>query len=630
MFKTIQCLLYVFGFICAFSAQAYQSSLEEFNIKFPLDGEVKSALERVNAVIPAESSTLKQFKASFASQLELRVFACYPFILKKETAPEKIADLNIKLKNCIQEKDKKILEFIGMSLVGYRLMQEPLRPFTRLMSPSSFPNSEGTNLIKGEAASKSNVAVLGFKNNESTVIEVPSGKKIVSLPKYTTDPYIKTLLSSNGRLTAIAYDGLYFIDNETSQELWRAKEISQIYAWLPEIQAALVRGRINGTEKLLILDFKTNKIEPYDLLKSNQEWAINVSESPSRILIGKVDDFSLIENVRLPIGIKGKVINGYTLLKGRIFIKQPILMNGGRSVFYRSVSGGDTFLTLLNLESGEEKQFETDDFLNTNNYAKLDEDEILVTSYQYTNYFPMLWAFNINKKTLSPVRLDNFEGLVSILSRQRWMASRNSDSMLNGRSGFMYLDDKDIWLGDNLEIGKPVSLKSLVEQRKLEIELTALEEAYGNNYAFEIKIAEKRAQLIGKIPVSTKVTAIGIMQAKKNSSLINDSPEIVEVTIKKTKDPIALLLSSCDRVRWNLVKEKDSNLVAVIVTSQRSASDIVGEGGTKTIVRKGAGCVIEKSAHDYIALDREAKIWTGRGIDEFQGAREASSFTVGD
>ena len=636
MYKTIQCFLFVCGLLYAFTAQAYKSSIDEFNENFPLDGEIKSALEHVNSVIPAESNSLKLFKASFASQLELRVFSCVKFVSRYEIDPEKIAALDVKFNICLQKKDEELLQFIGMSLVGYRLMQEPLRPLAGLGLPSLIPNPEGMNLVRGVAASKSNVAVLKFANNESFFIEIPSGKKIASLPRYSNDPYYDTLLSSNGRVSTIQYNGLNFIDNETGQELWRAKEISKIYAWLPEIQAALVQGKVNGTDKLLILDFKTNKIEPYDLLKPDQDWALNVGESPSRLLIGKYDSFSQIENVRSSTGVEGKVIKEYKLEKGRI-LKTPVVMQGGKSIFFRSVSRpNNVFLTLFNLKSGVEKLFEGDKFLNDMNYAKLGEDEILVTTYKHTNYVPTLWAFNVNKFTLSPVRLNSFEGLVTMLSEQRWMSSRNSESMLNGRSGFLYLDDKNMWVGDNLEIGKPVTLDSVITEHRLEIELTALEEKYGNTGVFEEKVAKKRAQLIGKIPANAKVRAIGIFKAKKNSKPINGTLSTVTVTVKKTKEPIVLLLSSYEYVRWKLVKEKGSNLVAVIATSYRSASEVVGVGDTKTIIRTDINCAyenvhgFEKGGLGYIALDREAALWTGMAIHELQGAREASTFTVGN
>lgn len=625
--------MFACGLIYAFNAQAYTSSIQEFNEKFPLNGEIIDAIEQVNSIIPAESNSLKLFKASFASQLELRVFACYPFLPKEEADPQKIAALDVKLKNCLQEKDEKSLQFIGMSLVGYRLMQEPLRPLAGLGLPSLFPNPEGVILVDGKAASKSNVAVLRFTNNESISIEIPSGKKIASLPKYPNGPYYETSLSSNGRVTTAPYNGLNFIDNETGQELWRAKEISKIYAWLPEIQAAIVSGKVNGIDKLLILDFKTNKVEPYALLNSDQYWALNISESPSRLLIGKYDGFSEIENIRSSTGVKGKVIKEYKLAKGTIHPNTPVVMHGGRSIFFRSVSQpNNVFLTLFNLESGEEKQFGTDKFLNDMNYAKLGEDQILVTSYKHTNYVPILWALNVNKLTMSPVRLNGFEGLVTMLSEQRWMTFRNSKSMLNGRSGFMYLDDKYIWLGDNLEIGKPVSLASLINQHRLETELTALEEKYGNTSVYESKVAEKRAQVIGKIPTNAKVRAIGIFQAK---GMTNSLTKTVNVTVKKTKEPIVLLLSSYEYVRWNLVKENGSNLVAVIATTYRSASEVVGVDDTKTIIRTGVNCAFEnshtfeKGGLGYVSLDREAKLWTGRAIEEFQGARDASSFTVG-
>lgn len=620
MYKTLQCFLFAFGLVYAQCIEANQSSIDEFNEAFPLSAEVQSALELIGAVIPAKDNNLKQFKNRYASKLELRAFACAQFLSKEEVDPKKIEAITIKRNECLKAQDEQILQFIGMSLVGFRSMQPSLRPLLKLGAPIFIPNKASLRIFTGIAASKSGVAVL-TSGNEFASFEIPSGKEIANLPRMPNASLSTAVLSPNGRITVIRNGNLSFIDNETGQELWQAKKFGDFYAWFPEMQAALVSRTINGDSKLWLLDFKTGEIVPYSIPYKGQSWALQISESPSCFLIGSPrGDFSLVENNRTSAGVVGKIVQDYKLAKNSVISGSPILMQNGKSILFRSFLGPENdFFTLFNLNSGEEKLFDTNSFLSKNGYAKLDDETLLVYSPSDNNNSWQPWAFNIKNSELSAVNNDDVKSYIL--------------SGIEGRVGFMSRDHDGMWIGGEVRVGKPLSLSSVVAARKVERDLTTLEnEAYykndkaGSFLGFESQIAEKRAQIIGSIPSNAQTQAIGVIQGKNDGTY-----RTVNVTVRKTRKPLVLMLNSYSALRWNLIKESGANLVAVIVTSYEGTK-ILGAGDTKTILRKGnyANWAYEHNSPEYTVLNNDAVLWTGKPISKFQGKYEGDSFSVGD
>jgi hypothetical protein len=601
----------------AHSAEAQLSSLKEFNAAYPPSAEVSSALEKIDSIIPAQNNALKLFKNRYASKLEHRALACSQFVFKDEVDQKNIEAQSIKRNDCLKVQDEQLLQLIGVSLVGFRSTQPPLRPLVRLGSPYFIPHPDGMHSITGKAASKSNVAVLNYGSSygpgEYISYEIPSGNKIANLSAMQTDSFRDVALSPNGRITAFRKNGLSFIDNETGQELWQAR-FGDFYGWFPEMQMALVNRTINGDSKLWLIDFKTGEIVPYSVAYNGQRWALPISESPSRFLIGSYGGFSLIENIRTAAGVIGKVVKDYKLVNSSISENSPILMQNGKSIFFNSNLGsGNFFFTLFNLKSSEEKLFDTGNFLIKNDYAKLSEETVLVGSNSGTNFAYQAYAFDIKNSTLSCINNDNVRS--SIISG------------IQARVGFMNREHRGMLIGDELILEPPVSLTSIVTTDKLQRELYALEEDAGqqrNNPFYKTNIAEKKAQLIGKIPANAKVQAIGIYQAK-----LDGLYRRVNVTIKRTDKPLVLMLNSGSPSHWNLIKEPGANLAAVIVTCV-SDSKVIGAGSTKTIMMRIGNYAYKQDSPEYINLNNDAISWTGKPISKFQGAYDTTSFSVGD
>ncbi len=692
MYKIIGLCFLIGGLVFGWTVDAHLSAAEKINKAFPPSAEVRISLENLESLIPADDEAFRQFKNNYESKLALKALTCSQGNnVSRFDSIEKVKKLTID-RDCLKEQDEQLQQLIGMKLVGFRLVQDALRPLVKLGSPSIIPNPDGIEITIGKSASKAGVAVFRGARNEFVSVEIPKGNKISSLPTMPEASRSNFLLSPNGRLSAVPMNnkGLRFIDNETGQDLWVANDMNSLEAWLPEVQAAFVRTNKEGKNELSLIDFKEGKIKPFSSPNHNPlPWALRVSESPSRVLVGIYTDFTLFENVRSANGVESSIIKTFTI-KSKKGINQPtpILMLDGQAIAFATT---DSNFMSINLETGQETVFETREFLLGRMFAKLNEETLLVDSYNHSvgRSAYRSWALNIKETTLSPVETTE--------------ANTGELYALDGRLGFMRKEHQKMWIGDELKIGKPESLETIMAGRKLEMQLAALENEermakaredamraaqeisrvqqqmgmkgasgsgvtqlrekilmdqlrqiernrYGAvaapvisvveadspspsappsyNYGAAANEARKQAiltatnRMLGNIPSNAKVEAVGVYETKDRS------PSGISVIVKKSNQPIVLMLSAYEPVKWNLIKESGANLVAVIATGN-SVPEVTGAGATRTVIKRGS-YAYQPSGAGYAALNNDAVMWTGMPISKFQGTYGGTVFVVGN
>ena len=668
MKKIIAGVLIVAGIAFGWLMDAQYSIPEKINAAFPPSPLVKVSLENIDISIPPEDKNLKSFKSSYQSKLTLRALTCSQGIsINRFDSIKKIRTLPID-KDCLKDYDDQLLQVIGLRLVGYKLEQSPLRPLEKLGASTVINSVSGTEVFSGEAAEKAGVMVLKGTRGELTSLEIPGGKKISNLSAMP-DGSSEFKLSPNGRISAFPVNNkeLRFIDNETGLDLWVAKDANKVFAWLPEVQSIIIKSSKNGGEMLLV-DLASGIIKTLTAAPINQSWALHLSESPSRVLIGSYRDFNLIELTRTANGIDSAVIKYYKIESPRASVSShwPTLMQNGQSIVF--VSGRDYMR--YNLDTREEKLWESSELVS-NNYAKLSEDTILVDSYSLSGSGKAKpYAFNIKTSTLSPIDSeDASEGIVY---------------SMDGRTGYIRRGYQKVWIGDDIKLGTPESIDTMIASRKLEKQLLMLEteermarareeamkmaslndqmrqmnapqnardmllrrqlmemqsmsmqsasaplaspSASISGYDAASIQARKQAilnattQRIGTIPSDAKVEAIGVYETKDRS------PAGVTVLIKKSNKPIVLMLSAYEPVRWNLIKELGANLVAVIATGY-NVPVVTGANGTRTMVKRGS-YAYEKNSPGYAAWNSDAIMWTGKPIGNFQGIYGGTTFVV--
>jgi len=420
------------------------------NKAFPPKAEVRVAMEDLRTLLQQDQEALKAIEAEYSSRLELRAHTCtQASTIGRFDSVATIKTLPLS-RDCFNLQDTLLMQYLGIRLVATQISEPPLRPLVPLGPPFAVPKIESLDVLSGYAASGAGVAVLKGTRSEFVSIEIPGGNKIADMSTIA-GAWNDVFVSPNGRVAAVDLDlrnrGVVFVDTETGAKLWEARDINKFFAWLPELSAALVSD--SKTSVLSVIDFQASKIEPHTINLRNQNWALPLSSSPSRVLVGTHRTFSLMEHERTPEGIKASVIKEFKIKQGQgVTSLSPTLMLGGKAIVF--ITSRD--FMMVDLESGKETFWATGEFIS-NHYAKLSENTLLVDSFEPNGYGTKPWLFNIEQSTLSPVETEaGNHGIIAELA---------------GRTGFMRRES-NMWIGGELKVGSPIPLDSWLETFKVE------------------------------------------------------------------------------------------------------------------------------------------------------------------
>lgn len=607
---------------------------DKVNEAFPPSAEIRVAESDLREHLASDKDALNAFEKQYATRLELRALNCSRDLsIGRFDSVSEVKALPIN-RDCLNGQDTELLQFMGIRQVATRHALPPLRPLEPL-GPAApvIPDMVGTTTMAAIAASDAGVAVLKGITGEMATISLPKFEKIASLPTIpgTTEGM---QLSPNGRVAAVPSTNnaeMTFIDTETGRKLWETKEFNHMLAWLPEIQAALVGDGRHGTA--LLLDFAANKLETQLKGRMGYAWAMTVSRSPARILLGSMKQFSRIEYKRGQGGIEQNVLKTYEIQQGSgILGYQIALMRNGKALVF--VSGRN--LMMVDLDSGAETLWPMEGML-ANRFAKLNETELLVNSYRSDEGINAR-VFDIEQATLAPV--------VSWDKRLGYVGG------LSGRAGYFWRTDK-ISIGDKVETGDAVPWNEAAEAYEVEHQQTILAAsrfARADNWQYSVPYPEMPAPALAAPPTSfayssprahssgvitdlvkgARVEAVGVYQGvgSQHQARSNERQAgAVVVHVKSTAQPIVLVLSSYEPVRWILLPESGVKITAILLSGYYQSS-VVGGGGAR-ILSTGRTHAYKMDSPEYGALNLEVMRYFGKKIDVFQGRYEGATFDVG-
>jgi len=126
-----------------------------------------------------------------------------------------------------------------------------------------------------------------------------------------------------------------------------------------------------------------------------------------------------------------------------------------------------------------------------------------------------------------------------------------------------------------------------------------------------------------------RIEAVGVYEgwAPANTPRGPSNPIPVEVRVRRSAQPIVLVLCSYDPVRWTLLLEKGAKLAAVLVSGYHE-SKVEGAGPAR-VVNIGSARAYEQGGRGYYKLDAEVFRYTGKRIELFQGKYAGKEFDVG-
>ncbi len=616
---------------CSRLPGVFASIPDKVNEAFPLAAEIRVAESDLREHLASDQSALTMFEKQYAMRLELRALNCARDLsIGRFDSVSAVKALPIN-RDCLNSQDAELLRFLGIRQVSIRLTQPPLRPLLPL-GPAApvVPDMAGTTVMAAVAASDAGVAVLKGVLGEMVAISLPELEKIASLPS------IRGIaegmkVSPNGRVVAVPSNDveMTFVDMENGAKLWETKEFNHMLAWLPDIQAALVGDGRHGTVSLL--DFASSKLESQLKGTMGYAWAITVSRSPARVLLGSQRQFSLVEYKRSPAGIEKNILRTYEIRQGSgVTGYQLATMRDGKAFAF--VSGRN--LMLVDLDSGAETLWSLEGFL-ANRFAKLNETELLVSSYrvdQGTN----AWVFSIDRSTLAPVES---------LGKPTYLVGG-----LSGRSGYLLRADR-VLIGQEVEKGDPIPLSDAMAAYELERQETILAAAQNSEVnswryavpyvglpvpapaaapAYTSSRSMRPSSLIGDLAKGARVEAVGVYQGLGGNGKPGTSEKqsgTVLLHIKPSAQPIVLVLSSYEPVRWLLLPESGAKIAAILLCGYHQ-STVAGAGSVR-ILSAGSTYAYKMDSPQYAVLNMEIMRYIGKKIDVFQGSYEGTSFDVG-
>lgn len=625
----------------------FMSTPEKINRAFPPITEVRVAAESLRAVLLEKPDVIESFDRQYAARMQLRAMICAQTLtVGRLDSVDQVKGYAVN-RECLNEQDLQLLQYLGIRHIGVLLARPALRPLVPLGPPMTVPSGGGPDLYGAHVAGAAGVAVFSGARGELVSVEIPGGKKIATLASVAT-PAAGVLVSPNGRVVAarLQTNNVLFIDTETGSKLWESKDLKQFYGWLPDVSAALAADAKTGA--LTLIDFDAGTVAPHPVALREPGWALQVSAAPSRVLIGGTRLLSLLEHVRSGLVIKASVVKELQLRQNRSMssMSPPSLMHGGKTIVFGS--GRD--LMALSLETGNETVWPVGD-LFVGRYAKLSETTLLVDMAERDSAGAKVAVFDIDKATLAPVATgDTGNGTLTDLP---------------GRTGFVRRSYQELWLGDKVKSGEPVTLDSVVNAHNLARQIARLEAETRDDGRVEHG-AQLQSSSTFAAPIATiaspslplampsrtapaarngpsavpgqdailtslvraaRMEAVGVYQgAAATTGAQGRKVGNVEVRVRRGK-PIILVLSSYEPVRWRVVQESGARVVSVLLSGYYQ-SEVTGIGNAR-IVNTGSNYAYEAGSAQHVALNRQTILYTGKPIDSFQGRYEGSTFTVG-
>ncbi len=106
-----------------------------------------------------------------------------------------------------------------------------------------------------------------------------------------------------------------------------------------------------------------------------------------------------------------------------------------------------------------------------------------------------------------------------------------------------------------------------------------------------------------------------------------ESAEPVSVVVRESPQPVVLVLSSHQAVRWELTVAPGAALSAVLLSGY-GESTVVGAGNAP-VASIGGFYAFKRGSAEFKHLESEVKRCTGRNIEKFQSEYAGQSFVVG-
>jgi hypothetical protein len=630
---------------------------ERVNTAFPLPDTLQIARNALTASLEGNKAAQQAVNEQYAKLMNVRALTCTAKtpIGRFDTAFKikgKVTDID-----CFQKQDVRLAEWISLQRLALVMAQPALVPVSALPAKALLPNINDSG---GQVSVASAANVMVVKGSQRfSVVQLPGGKQLGSfaVPEQTYRPAV---LSANGRVLAVPTGSrnLRLIEVETGNVLWNTDEYSDLIAWLPGVDAALLTQTNTGVPHLL--DIKNGKIDIYPAAEKRLNWAISSPAANGKYLVGSGQTASLMNLTREATGaLEAAPLKQWRLTGNSSSSATPFFMSQGNKLVYQS--GQD--LGWLDLQTEQQGTWQLS-AINASGFSKLDEQTILFDTYAMGSTPAASRLLDITQGTVSIAKnLDARDGsLVSLLPRDGYLKRGNSA----------------ITIGSAVEVEAPQPLETLVSEALLARQLArvaavsaaAENEANSDRSRYidqmspqvramnaaaairaglprEVVEAIRRGDTAGAVgsaapfppgramltdvPANARVLVVGVYEgasapgAPSVAGAGGRRPGSVRINVQPGNTPVVLVLASYESVRW--VINTNGRKISAILMSGYEQSSVIG-GDTPKVLRIGSRYAYKIDSNEYSQLKQDIARYVSNPVTTFQGSYKGQEFAV--
>lgn len=654
---------------------------EKVSRAFPVPIEVAAAQGALLAAMSSGSEEKRQLESRIDHLMTVRALTCMG--AARIGRLDSTADVQVKVTDieCFRKQDLEFAEWIGLRRLANTLARPALRPVQQLPAKAVIPSVE--NQVSMVASSGAGVVMVKNNSGRFTLLDLAGGKPLSSFQS-PSDAHRAPILSPNGRLLAVPVSNraLQVVDTESGSVLWSTERYSDILAWLPDQQAIVLIE--TGGRKTALMDLRTGQPEPYVPDEQRLSWALELPGEAGSRLVGSANAVSLVKHSRDASGRLLFAAERSWRLEGRtISAHVPMLLRNGKFLAYLSHPD----VGWLNLESGQQGTWALS-ILRGNGYAKFDESNIIF-SQSRPGAAATLSLLDIDQSAVSTViDIPAAEGY-SLPFAPRAGLARGVNSALVIYSKAQTQDAQPL---DNLiaqaqldqqlnKLHDASQPRNTVPTRYSEAELNAAaaetsaataaaaaasaasrgagsagKQAYHESLARQVRAANAASAMrdglprdvverirngsaagagaptitpmLANVPANAEVAVIGVYQPRQDSraTTAQRSPGGIRVAIGTGTRPLVLVLSSYEPVRWQLQNPGGRRISAILLSGYHE-STVAGHSGAN-VLKIGSNYAYKLDSNQYVQLKQAVSRYVANPVRTFQGAYEASEFSV--
>lgn len=620
---------------------------EKINDAFPLADAIKTNYVTLLASFESGTSEQKAVTEEYAKLMGIRALTCTAAtpIGSWDTVSKiksKVTDID-----CFQKQDNRLAEWIGLQ----RLSRALGRP--ALVAPSPLPDKAllpNFSEYSGQVTVAADANVMIVRGTQKFIaVQLPSGKTINSFP-VPEQTYRPATLSANGHVLAVPVGSrnLRMMEVISGNVLWSSEEFSDLIAWLPQVQAALLIQASTGAA--LLLDIKSGKIDAFGSPEKRLAWALPVKAATGRYLVGAGQTVSQVDVSRTTQDVlESAPIQQWRLNGNGISSANAFLMDNGQKLVYQSSSD----LAWLNLNDQQQGTWQLS-AIGAYGFTKLNEKTIVFDAQALGNIPASTRVLNIDDGTVAVAKnIDIRDGTLV---------------PLQPRSGYLKRSESSVTIGTVAEVEPPQILEKVISEALLAKQLAKVtnlsinESNTSSNPYHEALAKDIRAKnvmaairdrlpkeviesirngsnltgnaatravkpLLTDVPANANVSVVGVYEGTNSSTPRNVShaPGSVRINVRAGSSPLVLVLASYEPVHW-LINTNGRKINKIFISGYYD-STVIGADSVP-VIKIGSKYAYKLDSNEYTQLTQDIRRYTDNSIGLFQGAYTGREFSI--